>query len=288
VSRSSSRSSSWPGLPRLPDLPASTQTDLAILAMTGSDIEARSDHVVVRTRANPGYHWGNCVHVTDPGAVDDAPRWRSVFVAEFPQAGWVAIGLPRMPDHPERWTALGLEVERDDVLTTRTLPRQAPLADGYTARRLTGEDWEGYLARALADNAETGEHPADSFERYMRAQAATRRSLSEQGHAAFFGAFAGHELVADLGIVRCGRTARYQSVGTSSPHRRRGLATHLLGVAARWAGARGCDRWVIVTEATNPAGRVYRSVGFVPANGGAQVSLPSRTRTPTSSSSSSS
>jgi GNAT superfamily N-acetyltransferase len=267
------------GLPQVPDLPDSMQTDLAILALTGSDIEVRADHLVVRTSENPGYHWGNCIHVTDHTAVDDASRWRAVFAEEFPHAHWVAIGLPRMPDHPERWTGLGLEVEAEDALGARTLPRQTPLPDGpdrYTVRQIAGADWDRYLARAVADNAETGEHPAASFERYMRAQTATRRSLSERGHAAFFGAFAGDELVADLGIVCCGRTARYQSVGTSSAHRRRGLATHLLGVAARWAGERGCDRWVIVTEASNPAGRVYRSVGFEPENGGAQVSRPPR------------
>jgi GNAT superfamily N-acetyltransferase len=80
--------------------------------------------------------------------------------------------------------------------------------------------------------------------------------------------------VADLGIVRCGTTARYQSVGTDLDHRRRGLASHLLGVAAAWAGERGCDRWVIVTEATNPAGRVYRRLGFAPDVGSAQAYRP--------------
>jgi hypothetical protein len=33
-------------------------------------------------------------------------------------------------------------------------------------------------------------------------------------------------------------------------------------VAAAWAASRGCTQWVIVTEATNPAGRVYRKAGF--------------------------
>ena len=75
---------------------------------------------------------------------------------------------------------------------------------------------------------------------------------------------AGGELIADLGIVRCGTTARCQRVGTDEGHRRRGLASYLLGVAARWAADQGCGRWIIVTEATNPAGRVYRSLGFEP------------------------
>ena len=78
-------------------------------------------------------------------------------------------------------------------------------------------------------------------------------------------------LVASLGIVCCDTTARYQAVGTDPQHRRRGLATHLLGVAARWSADHGCDRWVIVTEATNPAGRVYRSVGFEQDIGNAQA-----------------
>ena len=50
-----------------------------------------------------------------------------------------------------------------------------------------------------------------------------------------------------------------------------GLASHLLGVAARWAADHGCDHWVIVTEATNPAGRIYRSVGFEPGTASVQA-----------------
>ena len=70
--------------------------------------------------------------------------------------------------------------------------------------------------------------------------------------------------MAELGIVRCGAQARYQHVGTDERHRGCGLASHLLGVAAQWAAGRSCTRWVIVTEAANPAGRVYRRAGFAP------------------------
>jgi hypothetical protein len=36
----------------------------------------------------------------------------------------------------------------------------------------------------------------------------------------------------------------------------------LLGVAGQWAAEQGCRQWVIVTEAANPAGLVYRRAGF--------------------------
>jgi GNAT superfamily N-acetyltransferase len=81
-------------------------------------------------------------------------------------------------------------------------------------------------------------------------------------------------LAAYLGVVRCELTARYQNVSTDARHRRRGLASHLLGVAARWAAEHGCVRWVIVTDAGNPAGRVYRRVGFEPEAATVQAYRP--------------
>lgn len=174
-------------------------------------------------------------------------------------------------------------MEVDDVLLADTVPQERPLPDGYTVRRLAGEgDWEQHVGLALRENARTGEHDSAGHERFVRARTSGRRALAAGDDAAWFGAFAGDVLVADLGIVVLGppgaRLARYQDVGTDAAHRRRGLAGHLLGVAARWAADRGARRWVILTEATNAAGRVYRSVGFAPVEGSAQVERrPART-----------
>jgi GNAT superfamily N-acetyltransferase len=237
-------------------------TDLAILELTGSTIEHRGDHLVVRTPANPKYHWGNCLLVTDPAAVDDADRWAATFADEFPDATWFAAGLPVMPTDVSAWEHRGIELEQMDVLTTTTVPRAAPLPDGYTVREIAGDDWNLVIARDVARNAATGEYEAAGYERFVRSAVESRRRLCLEGLAVFVGAFSDGDLVADLGIVRCGSRGRYQEVMTNPQHRQRGLASHLLGVAAAWSADRGCESWVIVTESTNAAGRVYRRAGF--------------------------
>lgn len=247
---------------------------MAVLEHGGSSVEDRGDHLVVRTPQNPTFHWGNCIFVTDPAVLADAAGWVQTFHAAFPSATWVAIGLVKMPDDTSAWKEQQFELELDDVLATSTLPLQKPLSDGYTVRRLDGDDWEQVVRRAMTDNERSGEYEPQSHEPFMRARVQSQRELSERDVAAFFGAFAGETLVAELGIVRCGTSARYQTVATDAEHRRRGLASHLLGVAARWAAEHGCEQWVIITEPTNPAGRVYRSVGFEPAEPNAQAYRP--------------
>ena len=244
-------------------MPLGWATDLAILELTGSTVVDRGDHLVVRTPGNPDYHWGNCLLVTDRSAVGDVNRWIETFHSSVPEATWITIGLPVMPANTDAWASRGVELEQLDVLATRHLPRTAPLAEGYVARLLTDDDWDAVTAADLEDNARTGEYDPVIHERFIRATNATRQRLCAQGDAAWFGVFAGSDLVSDLGIVRCGSIGRYQAVRTDPEHRRRGLASHLLGVAAAWSAERGCDEWVIVTESTNDAGRVYRRAGFV-------------------------
>jgi GNAT superfamily N-acetyltransferase len=246
-------------------------THVAVLTLSGSSVDDRGDHLVVRTPANPTYHWGNFVLVTDPAAADDADRWVQVFGATFPVATWVAIGLPRMPDEPRAWAAYELDLEVDEVLVASTLPHQTMRPGSFSVRRLTGDDWEQDRALAVAENERTGDGGTDTYTAFVRARSEAKRAVSDRDVAAYFGAFADGVLVASLGIVRCGDAARYQDVLTGADHRGRGLASHLLGVAARWAASYGCDRWVIVTEATNPAGRVYQRIGLEPHSSNVQA-----------------
>ncbi|MEP6815128.1 MAG: GNAT family N-acetyltransferase [Marmoricola sp.] len=261
-------------------LPPGWQTDVAVLRLGGAVVVEHADHIVVREPGNPRHHWGNFLLVTDGSAVDEAAHWLGRFAEEFPDAEHVALGLVAEPAAGP-WEGLGLTPETDDVLSTNRLPEQRPCPEGYTARAFTTpEDWAQHLARAVRDNERTGEHERTGYRAFMAARAATRRELTERGVGAWFGAFAGDDLVADLGIVDCGEsTARYQSVGTDASHQKRGLAGHLIGLAAQWAEQRGCTRWVIITEVVNPAGRLYRSLGFVPDVQNVQVYRAPKHRT---------
>jgi GNAT superfamily N-acetyltransferase len=250
----------------MPELGIGWATEIAVLELSGSTVEDRGDHLVVRSPRSPSYHWGNCILVTDPDAADDADRWVGVFGTAFPSATWIAVGLTRMPHDPEPWREREVALEALEVLATRSVPRDAVPPEGYTVRRLRGDDWDETVRLSLDENELTGSFDAATYELFALARMEVTRAVCESSADVFsyFGAFADGELAASLGVVCCGTTARYQNVLTAQAHRRRGLASHLVGAAAGWAAKQGCDRWVIVTETTNPAGLVYRTAGFEP------------------------
>lgn len=248
----------------LDDLDLGWRTDIEVLMRSGASVEDCGDHLIVRTALNPTHHWGNYILVIDPQGADDADRWVEVFRAAFPLATWVAIALRRMPSDPAPWLAHELDLELDEVLTSVKPPRETPVPQGYSVGRLEGDDWEQTVRLTVDENYATGACDPASYMTFARARTAISRALcdSNVNAAAYFGAFTSGRLVASVGIVCCGADARYQNVLTQRDHRRRGLASHLLGLAGSWAAVQGCTRRVIVTERTNPAGGVYRDVGF--------------------------
>ncbi len=200
----------------------------------------------------------------DPGSAAEAEKWIHRYNEVFPDNQWVAIGLPQMPANVEQWIGHGVTLEQLDVLSTDTLPKKQPLAAGYTARIFQEHDWETLTKRELAEGLSEGVYEPSVIESFVMETNANRKQLVDSGRAAWFGAFFDGEMVANLGMVVCGETGRYQSVETNISHRRRGLASHLLGIAAIWSHERGCKNWVIVAQETNDAGRVYRRAGFSP------------------------
>ena len=260
----------------LTSLPPGTRTDLEILRLEGARLEPRDGWIVVRSPEQAEYHWGNFIQVTT-GDVEDADAWLARFAAEFPDAAWLTIGLPRAP-RGRRWQELGLEPEQDDVLALRGLPQSRPARQGYQSRPLAGDDWDQLVEVDLRERADAVGSMSASYLRFAHDRSRARQRLVAQGDLAWFGSFSpGGALVSSLGVTVLGddrRLARYQSVVTAPKHRRQGLAGYLLGQAARWAAYQGAQEFVIVTELTNPAGRLYRRVGFTPAPSNISVYRP--------------
>lgn len=229
-------------------MPLGWWTDVEVARRSGAHIAHRDGYVAVHTPDNPDYYWGNFVLV--PGTWNSA-RSRHTFGQEFPTARHLAVGFLSRPDD-DAWRPLPVEVTE---VRAQRRPPQAPAVAGYEARPLRADDW-----RRAWDNEIQGMPPGYADFAWRRIEA--RQRMVASGTAMFMGAFAGDELVADLGIVLCGTVARYQSVMTLPAHRGRGLASWLMARAGTWAQQRAADQWVIVSDVGSDGARLYERLGF--------------------------
>lgn len=236
------------------------RTDLAILALEGSQVTDRGDHLVIRTPRNPGYWWGNFLLLPGlkPGSGDG---WEARFAAEFPGARHMALGV----DEPDARAVdpgqlPGLAMERNAVMTATSVHAPPHPNTEAVVRTLEGDaDWRQSFELATATWAD--EPGGDAA--FVTAQQAAKRALTRAGHGAWFGAFLDGTLVAQLGLVTVGSgLARYQSVETHPAARRRGLAGTLVWQAGAAALTSGTRTLVMVAEPAEAAIRVYHSVGF--------------------------
>jgi GNAT superfamily N-acetyltransferase len=254
------------------------RTDLMIRVMEGSEVTDHRDYLVVRSPASPAFWWGNFILLAAPPPPGEAARWLARFAEEFPAAGHVALGVDATePGAADRSGLIeaGLRVERTTVMTASSVREPPRPNHDAQYRPLAGdEDWQHSLELRLATD-ESGE-PAATRAFYEQRTADARR-LAESGHGAWFGAFAGDRLVAQLGVFSDGSgVARYQNVETDPAWRRKGLAGTLVWRAGRYAADRlGARTLVIVADPRGEAIRVYRSAGFTEAEAQLAFERPS-------------
>jgi len=238
------------------------RTDLALRVLEGAEVADRGDYLVVRSPENPDYWWGNFLVLAawpGPGTGDG---WLARFAAEFPQARHIALGMD--PAHepaamPGEFLAAGLQLSRDTVLTCPAVqPPPHPNAEAEIRRLESDADWRQSvdLGTRCFDHGEPGD--------YLARRAAARRRVTREGRGAWFGAFAGGRLLAQLGLFDAGGGyARYQHVETDPEARRQGLAGTLVWHAGRYGReVLGAATFVIVADPADVAIRVYRACGF--------------------------
>ena len=252
------------------------RTDVALRVLEGAETTDRGGYLVVRTPGNPDFYWGNFLLLgawPEPGS---AYGWLARFAAEFPAARHVALGVDAVGEPvpagrvvpagtsraPEEFLAAGLQPERATVLTCGgavVVPPPRPSTEAEIRRLESDGDWQQSLQLAVRCFGDGGP--------YLSRRAAARRRITREGRGAWFGAFTGGRLVAQLGVCDAGQgLARYQDVETDPAARRRGLAGTLIWQAGRYAAdAFGARTLVIVAAPAENAIRVYRRCGFADA-----------------------
>jgi RimJ/RimL family protein N-acetyltransferase len=258
------------------------RTDVALRVLEGAEVTDRGDYLVVRSPGQPDFWWGNFLLLAcwpGPGTGD---RWLARFAAEFPLARHVAIGVDRAGEDgagedgagedgagedraggngvtPAEFLAAGLEPQRDTVLTCAAVGPPPHPSTAAEIRRLESDaDWQQSVDLTVRCFG-----PGESRD-YLEDRTAARRRLTRAGHGAWFGAFAGGRLLAQLGLFDAGHGhARYQHVETDPEARRRGLAGTLVWHAGRYGReVLGASTFVIVADPADVAIRVYRACGF--------------------------
>jgi len=157
----------------------------------------------------------------------------------------------------------GFIIEQDDVLSLEARPAQAVPPNGFRLREVeTDSDWAKVANLKVEIGVEDG-YADEGYRAFILGRCDGWRKAIAAGEGAWFGAFEGETLAADLGLFTDGRIARFQSVETAAAYRRRGLCSALVVYALNWLAARAPQAQpVIVAEADGDAGRLYRRLGF--------------------------
>lgn len=256
------------------------RSDLMLLRLQGSIVEPAGDHVVVRTPANPEFHWGNFV-LADQSWVDrPLADLVLIFHASHPTSGHLTIGVDGVDGRV--WSdaevgECGLEVENSVVMTaTQVHEPTRPNTDAVCRMLDSDADWAAAVElHSLADSLAEVDDDAQ-FHDYERRRMVARREQQEAGLGGWFGAFVGGEMLCGLGLLTDGSgLGRFQSVDTLASARRLGLASTLVHQASM-TGLRdfGISELVMVADPAYAAIRIYRSLGFVDSEIQVQLSRP--------------
>lgn len=253
------------------------RTDLMLLRLQGSVVADRGDHLVVRTPANPGFHWGNFI-LAEPAWVDrPLADLVAIFHTEHPQAGHLALGVDGVSGRvwgSDELAECGLELDRSVVMSATEVSGPLHANTEAVCRMLASDaDWAAAVDLHAADYGTFD--PAQHREFTARRMTA-RREQQEAGLGGWFGAFVDGEMLSGLGLFTDGSgLGRFQDVETAASARRRGLAATLVHHASL-VGLRNyaMRELVMVADPDYAAIRIYRSLGFTDSETQVQLARP--------------
>jgi hypothetical protein len=241
-------------------------TDLMLIGWDGVVDVLDGGVVRARTPENPDFFFGNFLVFPEAPAPGDAHAWVTKFHAAFaddPRVRHVCLRWDRTDGAAgaaEELRAAGFTLEETVVLRSSAPVPPPRRADAELRRILSDDDWAQVEALQVATMvAEFGEHAAS----FARAQMSRYRRFVSSGRGAWFGAFVGGTLAADMGVfVGDEGLARFQAVETAAAFRRRGMCGTLAHHAAQVALAELGARTLVLVGLPDHTADIYESVGF--------------------------
>ncbi len=242
-----------------------SHTSDAALARFDGEVIDRGEYLLVRTRSNPTFYWGNFL------IYPRAPRHTDL-------ESWLAADAREFEDRPDRaaifaWDEIdGLSGEdagflergfvRDvGVCMSAKQLRRAPKHNDDVQVRALEDDAAWSAATACLTNAFTTRGKNEVQAAFVQRQMQRYRAMQAVGWGTWYGAFLGDHCAAACGLVGQGNVGRFQLVGTDPAFARRGVCSTLM-YAVGTAGLAKHEELIIVADESYHATKVYSSVGF--------------------------
>lgn len=246
----------------LPDL---LRTKIEVARVTGV-VEEHPDHLVIRTPSNPGFYHGNFFVLAEPpqALAPWVERFEETYGPDVRHVTLVWDGADPSAALLQEAKGLGLHRDVGCALVCQGPPKEVSTPElAWSVRQLDlGRDADASRTLGLAcDPAEqTGDASYREFKTRFRE---SNYAAVRNGDAAWWGAFDGEQLIAQLGFMPFGELGRYRAVETHPDFRRRGVCSALVSHVGRHAVEQlGVERLVIEADVSGPAVGLYRRLGF--------------------------
>jgi ribosomal protein S18 acetylase RimI-like enzyme len=249
-------------------------TDIDVLAPDHTTAR-RDGYWVVQSPGNPTFWWGNFLLFDDAPAAGDGDRWEQLFAEEFAERSDVThrtLAWDRVDGAlgaaAQELLARGYELERTSGLVVQSSHiTEHPRANSEVVVRALDPDADDHLWAAVIDvqlaNAPDEFQGTEYHRTFLLRRQEEHRAIFRSGRGSWYVALLGGDVAGSLGIVVTDRRARYQTVDTAEPFRRRGIASRLVVEAARDAMSKhSIDHFVIAADPDYHAIGIYEGVGF--------------------------
>lgn len=248
----------------------SFRTD-AIFHLRDGFVEEYADYFAIRTPSNPTFWFGNFIIFKKAPRPGDLPRWLQIHEHVFRNTlNHITLGWDEdQPGVTEEFIDAGFKTHDGIVLSMASYENRAAINPDLLVRKLrTDLDWKQIVDLQIEIDLKDFQHKDDGGV-FRSTHMKSLRTMAEEGHGDWWGAFHQDELIGGMGLYfDVDRTlGRFQYVTTRSSYRRQRVCTTLLDQVVRHAfEAVDPEQLVLNTgaDASNPAIKVYENFGFVP------------------------